>query len=157
LLPVGGEALGPWGWVLRRDSWGFAVDADDGLWHIFSAEEDGGQRFRLTAIEDRNRNRIALTYEDGRLCEIADSVGRIVRVRSTPEGRIASLEVQNAASQGQWIAFGRYAYDERGNLMQATDADGYSSHYTYDDEHRLVSDTDRAGLTFHFLYDEKGR
>ncbi|MFT3771923.1 MAG: DUF6531 domain-containing protein [Minicystis sp.] len=157
VIRPGEEILGPWGWVLRREAWGFAVDADDGLWHIFSAATDEGKRFRLTAIEDRNKNRIALTYDDGRLVEVKDSAGRIVRLGATREGRVASIQVQNALAQGQWIAFATYTYDEHGNLAAATDADGHTARYTYDGDHRLTSDTDRAGLCFHFVYDREGR
>lgn len=153
----GEEIIGPWGWVLRREAWGYAVDADDGLWHLFSHADDDGRRFRLTAIEDRNKNRIALTYDDGRLVEVKDSAGRAVRLSSTREGRIAAVHVQNAISQGQWIAFATYAYDARGDLVSVTDADGFTARYAYDDDHRLTSDADRAGLTFHFIYDAEGR
>ena len=156
MVPPGGEALGPWGWVLRREAWGVAVDANDGLWRIFS-EAAGRGRLRLTAIEDRNRNRITLTYEDGRLAEVRDSAGRVVRVRTTPEGRLASLEALNSVARGQWVALARYEYDARGDLVAARDADGHAAHYEYDDAHRMVADTDRAGLTFRFVYDDKGR
>jgi RHS repeat-associated protein len=157
MIPAGAEVIGPWGWVLRRETWGYAVDADDGLWHLFSASEDEGKRWRLTAIEDRNRNRIALTYDDGRLVELKDSAGRVIRVTPTREGRIGSIQVQNAITQGQWIAFATYTYDDRGDLAAATDADGFASHYEYDDDHRLTADTDRTGLCFHFVYDREGR
>lgn len=156
-IAVGSEIVGPWGWLLRRETWGFAVDADDGVWHLFSAVEDDGKRVRLTAIEDRNRNRIALTYDDGRLVEVTDSTGRVVRLVPTREGRIGSIRVQNAVSQGQWVAFATYTYDERGDLVAATDADGLTARYAYDDDHRLTADTDRAGLCFHFVYDSQGR
>ena len=157
MIPVGGETLGPWGWLLRRETWGFAVDAGDGSWHLFSEAFDGGKRWRLTAIEDRNKNRIAITYDDGRLVEVKDSAGRIVRVKTTPEGRIASLEALNAVQSGRWVCFARYLYDEQGDLIAATDADGHTARFAYDDRHLLTLDTDRSGLAFHFVYDEKGR
>ncbi|APR75267.1 Rhs-family protein [Minicystis rosea] len=157
LIRPGEEVIGPWGWVLRREVWGFAVDADDGLWHLFSVAEDEGKRYRLTALEDRNRNRISLTYDDGKLVEVKDSAGRIVRLVPTREGRIGSIQVQNAISQGQWIAFATYAYDDAGNLVGATDAEGHAAHYEYDEDHRLTADTDRTGLCFHFVYDREGR
>lgn len=157
LIPEGAEVLGPWGWVLRRETWGFAVDAEDGLWRLFSASEQEGKRFRLTAIEDRNRNRISLTYENGCLVEVQDSARRIVRFRSTPERRISTIEVNNAVSQGKWTVFATYAYDANGDLTRATDAEGYSSTYEYDESHRLTLDLDRAGLAFHFCYDAEGR
>jgi RHS repeat-associated protein len=156
MVPVGGEAVGPWGWLLRREAWGFAVDADDEVWHVF-AESVRGKRYRLTGIEDRNRNRIALAYEGDRLVGVTDSAGREIRVLSTKEGRIASIQVRNAVAQGRWIAFGSYEYDQHGNLLRAVDADGYSSQYQYDEGHRLTSDMDRTGLTFHFVYDREGR
>jgi len=156
-LEVGAEIVGPWGWLLRRDEAGFALDADDGVWRQFVAADERGERYRLAVVEDRNRNRIALTYEEGRLVEVVDSAGRVVRTTSTKEGRIASIEVKNAVAQGQWVAFATYLYDERGDLVAATDADGFTARYAYDDDHRLTCDTDRVGLAFHFVYDDKGR
>jgi RHS repeat-associated protein len=157
MIAVGNDVIGPWGWVLRRESWGFAVDADDGLWHLFSAPDESGKRYKLTALEDRNKNRIALTYEDGRLVEATDSAGRLIRFTATKEGRIEAVKVQNAVAQGQWVAFASYAYDSAGHLASVTDADGFSSHYEYDEDHRLTLDVDRTGLTFHFVYGAKGR
>ena len=47
---------------------------------------DEGKTFRLSAISDRNKNRIALTYDDGKLGEVKDSAGRIIKVTSTKDG-----------------------------------------------------------------------
>ena len=157
MLHASEEVLGPWGWLLKRTESGFVVDADDGVWRHFEAADQRGKRFRLSAIEDRNRNRISLRYEEGRLVEVVDSVGRLVRLRATPEGRIASIEVNNAVSQGQWVVFAKVDYDAEGNLVRVTDADGFSSHYAYDTKHLLTTDTDRTGLTFHFVYDQERR
>jgi RHS repeat-associated protein len=156
-LAVGAEQIGPWGWLLRRSEPGFWLDADDGVFRRFEPADEAGRRFRLASVEDRNGNRIALRYEGARLAEIEDGVGRIVRVRGTKEGRIAAIEVKNAIAQGQWVAFGTYTYDDRGDLVAATDADGYTARYAYDDDHRLTADADRTGLTFHFVYDREGR
>lgn len=157
MIAAGTEVIGPWGWLLRRDEAGFALDVDDGVWRRFATADEPGKRYRLTAVEDLNRNRIVLTYKDGRLVELQDSAGRLIRNVPTKEGRIGSLQVKNAIAQGNWVAFAEYTYDEHGNLVQARDADGFSAHYAYDEEHRLTEDTDRTGLTFHFLYDREGR
>ena len=157
MMAVGAEVVGPWGWLLRREASKFALDADDGVWRLFSPTDERGHRYRLAVIRDRNGNAITPTYKDGRLSQVIDSAGRVIRVRSSPEKRIASLEVQNAVAEGKWIAFATYAYDERGDLVSAQDADGFSAHYAYDDEHRLAADTDRTGLCFHFVYDREGR
>jgi RHS repeat-associated protein len=157
VIPADGEVVGPWGWLLRRDGAGFALDADDGVSRLFSAADERGKCHRLTAIEDANGNRIALTHEKGRLVEIVDSAGRVIRVGAAPDGRIASIEVKNAVAQGQWVTFATYAYDDRGDLRAVRDADGFSARYAYDEEHRLTLDTDRTGLAFHFVYDREGR
>ena len=154
---IGHSVLGDWGWVLRRELWGFAVDANDEVWRVFSVTFDEGKTFRLSAIDDRNKNRIALTYDDGKLAEVKDSAGRIIKVTSTKDGHITSIQVKNAEHQGQWIRFARYEYDEKGRLVRVTDADDYSWTYAYDEFNRLVRDTDRAGLSFCFRYDEKDR
>ncbi len=154
---VGHSVLGDWGWVLRRDNWGYAVDANDDVWRVFSVTYDEGKTFRLAAIDDRNKNRIAITYDDGKLVEVVDSTGRVITFTSTREGRIASILVKNAEHQGQWIPFARYEYDKPGRLVRVTDADDYSWTYEYDEFNRLTCDTDRVGLSFCFKYDEKDR
>jgi RHS repeat-associated protein len=154
---VGDTELGDWGWVLRRELWGFAVDSNDGVWRIFSVSHDEGKTFRLSAVDDRNKNRIGITYDDGKLAEIKDSAGRVVKVTTTKDGRIAALQVKNSEHQGQWVAFARYQYDDKGRLVRVTDADDHSWTYEYDEFNRLLRDTDRSGLSFCFRYDEKDR
>jgi RHS repeat-associated protein len=163
-LEVGEETIGPWGWVLRREAWGYGVDRDDGHWYLMGhvSETDKatgeGKRYRLSAIQDRNDHRIELFYDErGRLQEIVDSVGRKILVGTNADGRITSYKVDDPSPGGHAITFARYLYDAAGNLVDATDADGHVCRYAYDDEHRLTRDTDRAGLTFHFRYDERGR
>jgi YD repeat-containing protein len=154
---IGHSMLGDWGWVLRRELWGFAVDANDDVWRIFSVTFDEGKTFRLSPIDDRNKNRIALTYDEGRLAEVKDSAGRTIKLTSTQDGRITTLQVKNAEQQGRWFRFARYEYDEKGRLVRVTDADHHAWTYAYDEFNRLVRDTDRAGLSFCFRYDQKDR
>jgi RHS repeat-associated protein len=157
-LEVGEDVIGPNGWLLVRREDGYALDTGDGIWRLFS---DGGANkgrwYALAAITDRNDNRINLHYQDGRLSEIHDCVGRVVRLSLTPEGRIAAVQTKNAAERGRWVEFARYGYDAEGNLVSVTDAAGHCARFAYDEEHRLVTHTDRAGLAFHFVYDAKGR
>jgi RHS repeat-associated protein len=157
LLREGEEHLGPWGWLLRRDAGGYVLDKDDGLRWIFgsAAGEDG--EWRLSAVEDRCRNRISLAYDGGRLVEIQDSVGRRVRLTRGAKGRVGAVEVLNAASQGRWVAFERYDYDDGGRLVTATDPEGYARTYAYDERNLMLRHTDRVGLSFHYRYDREGR
>ncbi|WP_437872533.1 RHS repeat domain-containing protein [Sorangium sp. So ce363] len=85
--------------------------------------------------------------------EITDSVGRIVRVRRAPDGRIGAFESKNARERGVWVPFAQYSYDAAGDLTSATDAEGYTTRYTYQ-EHLLTSHTSPTGLTFSFRYDD---
>jgi RHS repeat-associated protein len=158
VLEAGTEHLGPWAWVLRRERERFVLETGDGLRRVFAAADESARRWKLIEIRDRNENRIELTYDErGVLAEVIDSAGRTVRVQATRAGRIASLHVYNARARGQWIALTRFAYDERGNLVGAFDAEGHATRYEYDDEHRLTCETDRTGLAFRFAYDRAGR
>jgi len=159
-IGVGDDILGPEGWVLRREAWGYAVDSGDGFWRLFT-QVDGNtqnpQRYRLTAIDNRNRSRITINYHDGCLSEVIDSVGRVFRFTATREGRIGAVSVKMGEVGAGWTELARYDYDERGNLVRAMDAEGYSSRYEYDEEHRLTTHVDRVGLAWHYVYDAKGR
>ncbi len=154
-LAVGDGALGPSGWVLVRVGEGYVLDTADGRSLLFN--EAVGKRFRLSSIRDGWHNQIVLEYERGLLARVIDSAGRVVRVRSTPEGQIAAWEIKNAVEQGLWVPFASYAHDAEGNLVRAADADGFATTYAYDDQHRVTSHTSPVGLTFHFRYDRQGR
>ncbi|RLB57921.1 MAG: hypothetical protein DRI90_17400 [Deltaproteobacteria bacterium] len=158
LLEPGQAVQGKWGWILRRESDGYVLDTNEGVWRAMMQSDDG-TRFRLTEEYDRNGNRIKLDYQDGALTQITDSVGCIVRVKATPEGRIVSLSVRNATARRQWIDFGRYEYNDLGELVVATDADGFANHYAYDDRgrHLMVENVYKTGLVFTFHYDRKLR
>ncbi|WP_438030073.1 RHS repeat-associated core domain-containing protein [Sorangium sp. So ce233] len=156
-LPRVGEcSLGVDGRILYRKEWGYAL-FQGGMWRHFTPVDGDGMRHRLFLVEDANENRLWIEYQDGRLYELVDSVGRVIRVRTLENGRIISLGIKNAAQQGARIDLARYDYDAQGNLVRATDADGFETRYLYDEEHRLTSISPPDGLTFHFVYDEEGR
>ncbi|WP_437670266.1 RHS repeat-associated core domain-containing protein [Sorangium sp. So ce131] len=154
-LEEGEGETGPEGMVLLRGARGFVLDTGEGRWLVFEARH--GERWLLTAVRDAFDNTISLVYAGGRLAEVHDSAGRVVRVRRDREGRIAAWEIKNAPEQGRWIALGRFAYDERGHLVEARDADDHATTYTYDDDHLLLTHTSPVGLTFHFRYDGERR
>jgi RHS repeat-associated protein len=159
LLEVGQKHLGKWGWVVAREHWGYMVDKDDGCWRMFSAKRPRTNVWLLTAIEDRNRNRIELTYADegARLLEVKDSAGRIIKVKTDDVGHILTFSVLNAVSQGQWVTLVEYTYDDKRRLVRAKDPDGFSSKYAYDADGRFTLDQAKDGLAFHFFYDSLGR
>jgi RHS repeat-associated protein len=152
----GDSVLGPDGWVLRRETWGYLLDMGDDVWLVFSHIVDDGKRYLLTSIQDANSNRINIEYDDGRLSGAVDSAGRHIRFRSTPEGRVAAVQVLNAISQGQWLTFAEYLYDDQGDLVSVRDAEGATTRFAYTD-HLITAEEGPTGLTYHFVYDQKRR
>jgi len=142
------------GWSLTRDASGFMLE-DRGIRWIFTQRVE--DRYLLTSIEDGNKNRIALSYENGRLASILDSVGRTVHVRRSSDGRIRSFEVKNSGHQGQWLRLAEMTYDAAGHLVETRDVLGYVARYTYDERHRMTSFTLPDRPTFYFRYDGEGR
>ncbi len=153
----GQEVQGPFGWVLRREERGFSVDADDGVVRRFGELAAEGPYWKLTAIEDRNANRIILEYEGGLLSQVTDSGGRVLRVDHGESGHIERVRVWVAEGAGEWRALVCYSHDTAGHLVEATDAAGHSWRYEYNGEHFLTRDADRTGLSFEFVYDLQGR
>ncbi|WP_437947308.1 RHS repeat-associated core domain-containing protein [Sorangium sp. So ce296] len=147
-LEPGASARLPCG-VLTRYAWGYALAAD-GLAYLFA--EPQGSRWLLSRIVDLHDNLIELTYENGRLVQVIDSVGRIVRVRRHKDGHIAAFDVKNASAHGRWEARRRYAFDARGDLVAAEDAARHAQRFTYDEDHRLVRREEPGGLVAEFRY-----
>ncbi|WP_187345851.1 RHS repeat-associated core domain-containing protein [Sorangium cellulosum] len=147
-LDPGESARLPCG-VLTRYPWGYALAAG-GLAYLL-AEARGG-RWLLSRIVDLHDNLIELSYEDGRLAHVIDSVGRVVRARRHKDGRIAAFEVKNATAQGRWEARRRYAFDARGDLVAAEDAAGHAHRFAYDEDHRLLRREEPGGLVAEFRY-----
>ncbi|XXX81085.1 DUF6531 domain-containing protein [Sorangium sp. So ce134] len=132
-----------------RFAWGYALAAD-GLAYLFA--EAQGKRWLLTRIVDLHDSVIELAYEQGRLAQVVDSVGRVVRVRRHEDGHIAAFEVKNASAQGRWEARRRYAFDARGDLIAIEDAAGHAHRFAYDEDHRLVRREEPGGLVVEFRY-----
>src|SRR5262249_16309934 len=123
--------------------------------HVFREDEPGSGHWVLGWVRYRNRGHLELEYERGRLARVTDTVGRVVVFDHTPEGRIAGISVTTPAAER--LAFARYRYDERGNLVAATDADGHTTRYAYGDAHELTVHEYPSGLTFQYKYDRKLR
>lgn len=150
-LNVGEEARqGAWGLIRRKEY--YVLRPGNEFIHYFGLI-DGA--YRLQFVRYRDRGHVSLQYHRGRLARIIDSVGRIVLVESNRHGRIESLSVPDP--RGIRLYFARYAYDNEGNLVAASDGDGNITRYAYDGDHRLQRLEYPSGLTFHFVYDSHGR
>lgn len=140
--------------VVSKHDWGYSLQYD-GLGYLFAQREDN--RYLLTRIVDRNDNAISLHYENGRLTGVIDSAGRMINVRRDERGRILAFEVKNAVTQGRWVSFRTYEYDEKNNLVAARDAAGHATTFEYDEDHRMLRRKEPGGLIAEFRYDDAGR
>ncbi|WP_437923277.1 RHS repeat-associated core domain-containing protein [Sorangium sp. So ce291] len=154
-MPAPGQAVRVRaGWVLTRTEAGFEVHGAGPI-HIFAEAARIGQRYLLTEIRDQRGNRVILTYDRGVLARVIDSVGRELRVRRSPHGRITAFEVLDG-TRGTWVARRTYVHDDAGNLVRVDDPLGIYESYAYDDDHRLTSLRHAGGLTFYYRYSSSG-
>jgi len=109
-----------------------------------------GEAGKLTAVEDRNGNKITLTYDSsGNLTQAEDSYGRkltfgyhnnLLTTATDPVGRTVN-----------------YTYDRNNNLIQVNGLDGAVEYHSYDSSHRLTGYTDALGQTITYTYDGEGK
>lgn len=153
--PEAPTTFGDWHLSVSGDD--YVLDTGDDFSHVFSALGPRGADYRLTRVRHVKGHGFYLEYDGaGRLSTIIDSAGRRILVGSTREGRIASLSITEPTT-GFAIVFSRYEYDESGNLVRFTNADGFVHAFAYDEEHRMVRQSYPDGPTFHYVYDTAGR
>jgi RHS repeat-associated protein len=120
----------------------------------FSPRSDVAPLARLR----QGQHTIELRYADnGALCEIGDSWGRLIRVTSDPAGRVLSLAFADLKDGNPGAPLLTYEYDRSGNLIRATDRYRTTLTFAYDSANRMTRRTDRRGYSFHFRYDGEGR
>ncbi|TDC21839.1 hypothetical protein E1265_17000 [Streptomyces sp. 8K308] len=108
----------------------------------------------LTAVTDRNGNRVRVEYdEDGLPSAVVHDGGYRVGV-STADGRISELRLLSASDQPTLL---RYAYDERGNLSEIHNSSEAPLRLSYDARRRITGWQDRNGVWYRYTYDDAGR
>jgi RHS repeat-associated protein len=133
----------------------YVVNPGNEFEHHFTQVEADSSDFRLRLVRYRNRGHIALHYENGALARAVDAAGRVILFHTNAQRRITSIAVPDP--RGNAIVFARYAYDDRGNMVAATDADGHTTYYDYDDDHRMTKLEYPSGCVIHYTYDAHGR
>ncbi|MEY9910656.1 RHS repeat-associated protein [Catenulispora sp. MAP12-49] len=121
-------------------------------------QDEHGQIRDLTAISDRNGNRINF-LRDARGTPIAveHPAYRIdVDTVLTATGpRIAGLRLHDGTENG--IDVKKFSYDERGRLTGVVDSSDLPLRYTWDDSDRITAWIDRVGYRYVYEYDALGR
>jgi len=98
----------------------------------------------LTALQDRNGNRTAITYDGtsfNRVSKVTDAAGRILQLNYGS----SLLPKQVTSIQDSVGTIATYAYDSGSHLTSVTYADSSVINYTYDANGLLLSITDQLG------------
>ncbi|GLZ31963.1 type IV secretion protein Rhs [Lentzea sp. NBRC 105346] len=147
VLPVEGAPL-----RLARTADGYTVtDRKQGRTFHFAGTES---RLPITAITDRNGNRIDVDYDAaGTITGIRHSGGYHLRV-DTNDGLITGIALRRA--DGPDVPLIGYHYHDR-NLAEVANSSGSQMRYEYDADGRIVRWEDRNGVWYRFTYDREGR
>ncbi|RMI42780.1 hypothetical protein EBN88_08615 [Streptomyces triticirhizae] len=121
--------------------------------HFAPIQGRPGSVLPLSAISDRNNNRITIAYDEhGAPTDVVHTGGYHLGV-TTREGRITDLRLLNDAGQPRLL---RYDYDEAGLLARLTNSSGQPLRFFYEG-HRLARWEDRNGYWYAYEYDADGR
>ena len=136
---------------LARTDGGYTVtDRQGGQTLHFAA--NGTDRLPITAITDRNDNRIDLDYDQhGTLTGLRHSGGYHVRVTVT-DGRITAFYLVGKPD----TELMRYGYTD-GNLTEVINSSGLAERFSYDADGRILGWVDRNGGWYRHTYDTAGR
>ena len=140
------------------------TDPDRGLTFRFTALDlpDKAREVRpLTAVTDRNNNRIEFHTQEGLPTEVRHLGGYRIAVDTihTAAGfRVAGLHLlAESGSQSTRTPLATYDYDRRGRLIAVTDGAGHAQLYEWDAQDRIFAVTNRNGFRYVHEYDERGR
>ncbi|MFB9833005.1 RHS repeat-associated core domain-containing protein [Actinoallomurus acaciae] len=153
--PVLPSAGPPWP-LTRHGDGGYAItDPKNGT--VLRFTPDAGRTvLALSAIIDRNGNRIDLDYAGTTLVQIRHSAGYRIEVE-TDGGRVTALRPASGDGATALPTFARYGYDDDGRLTEVYDSAERPLRFDYDDDGRLTGWTDRNGHWYRYEYDEYGR
>ncbi|WP_370348994.1 RHS repeat-associated core domain-containing protein [Catenulispora sp. EB89] len=130
-------------------------------WHfgVVHHREEAGQIRDLTALSDRNGNRIEiLRTADGIPTGIEHYGGYRVAIDVGPTAggpRLTGIRLLDATEGSVLVR--EFGYDEAGRLTEMVDASATAFRYVYDDADRITAWIDRNGVTYRYEYDEAGR
>ncbi|WP_444943654.1 RHS repeat-associated core domain-containing protein [Microbulbifer sp. ZKSA006] len=128
----------------------------NGVQKHFKAIGESGT-LKLSEIRDGYGNYYLFHYIGKRLICIESSLGEALHI-SPPEGQRNSLrmgELKKETRDGHIKILAQYEYSDEGDLIKATDADGYSEHYEYQ-QHVISKRTLKTGYRFYFEWDREG-
>ena len=137
--------------ALRHGDTEWTIRRADGLSYGLTNDPTGRTLARLAQIQDDNKNRIAVEHDArGNLSRVTGTDGIVHLFVSDANDRIVAVD---RIAGEQSVRLISYDYDERGDLIAATDRSGVPFRYEYR-RHLLVRETRRSGLSFYFEWDD---
>jgi RHS repeat-associated protein len=155
-LPVAGAR---WPLTFDADADTYRVeDPATGLVRHFGPNPAGYPTRPITALTDRNGNRVDYSYDaEGNPTQVVHPGYRIAVTTVTTAGgpRVATLRLlpEHAAD----VTLAEYHYDDRGRLTRVVDTTGLPYRYEVDDAGRVTGWADRGGYRYRYVYDAAGR
>jgi len=122
-------------------------------------QEESGQIRDLTAITDRNGNRIGILRDQHGTPVAVEHPGYRVAVDTVATAggpRISALRLQEGAHASE-VVLKRFHYDDRGRLTGVVNSSGLPFTYEWDESDRIEAWQDRAGFRYAYMYDDRGR
>ncbi|MGK5531096.1 polymorphic toxin type 30 domain-containing protein [Streptomyces sp. URMC 129] len=160
--PIPGEQVMP----VEGPRWGLSWDGQPGspltvhqrhtgrTLHFSAVPGRPGSELALTAITDRNTNRIRFQYDEtGAPTDAIHDGGYHVGITTTG-GRVTALRLLNDPAEPVLL---RYGYDDAGLLSEVYNSSGLPLKFFYDDHFRLARWEDRNGYWYSYDYDAEGR
>ncbi|WP_159290945.1 DUF6531 domain-containing protein, partial [Tenacibaculum maritimum] len=124
----------------------------EGVFYYFT-ENSYADLHLIETIANKNGFGIQFTYNtQGHLTRIIDSAHRKLEVVNDAEGRILKIYAPHPEKYESTFVIAAYTYDEEGNLICQTNAEGDAMHFAYKN-HLMVQETWRNGLCWFFKYD----
>lgn len=114
---------------------------------------------KLRSVTNRNGFAIRFYYsQDGLLEKITDSAHRDIHIRYNEDRLITAIQTPHPelGDRGILVEMMRYTYDNKGNLKEMYNAEGYHNAFQWADRH-IISRRFNDGTTFTFDYDRHNR
>ncbi|MCQ0970249.1 DUF6531 domain-containing protein [Paracoccus sp. TK19116] len=134
-----------------RDDQGWTIRDSDDRWHAMVADANEKSRFLLKEIRDANGNRVTIRRDaSGAIDHVTGSDGIEYLFRNDDAGRIRSIHRRAGLTEQRLVS---YDYDQAGDLVAVTDAEGATARYSLNAHHLIERETHRSGYSWHFRWD----
>jgi RHS repeat-associated protein len=122
-------------------------------------QNETGQIRDLTAITDRNGNRIGIVRDEQGIPVVIEHPGYRVAVDTVVSAtgpRISALRLLGGEAGAETV-LKRFRYDERGRLTQVLNSSGLPFTYEWGADDRVSAWQDYSGYRYEYFYDHLGR